>query len=395
MTERVEANVEPTLLRWARDSAGYGTRAAAAKARVKVERLEAWESGELRPTVKQLRTLARIYKRPLAVFYLPEPPRDFQPIHDYRRLPGRVAGTMSPELRYEIRRAQDRRETAIDLFAGEGEEPPELLIVGSLADDPDQLAAEIRRVLGVSLDEQRRWADAYEALNSWRAAIESAGALVMQMTDVERAESRGFSISERPLPVIVANIKDAPAARVFTLLHELVHVALRRGGLCDLDDTATRPPEELEVERFSNRVAGAALVPADALATDPIVAAHGSGTSWRDDEIWALATRFSVSREVIVRRLLITGRASDAFYRQKRQRYEEEYEELRGKRAPGFAPPDRIAFASAGPTLVGLVLGGHAQGRLTASDVSDILGIRLKHLPRVRRALLDRTVAAA
>ncbi len=54
-----------------------------------------------------------------------------------------------------------------------------------------------------------------------------------------------------------------------------------------------------------------------------------------------------------------------------------------------------IAFASAGPTLVGLVLGSHAQGRLTASEVSDLLGIRLKHLPKIRQALLDRTAAVA
>ena len=147
--------------------------------------------------------------------------------------------------------------------------------------------------------------------------------------------------------------------------------------------------------RSATYSAGAALVPSDALAADPIVRAHGSGTSWRDDEIRALASRFSVSREAIVRRLLVTGRTTDDFYRQKRQQLEEEYEELKQKRVGGFAPPDRIAFASAGPTLVGLVLESHAQGRLTASDVSDLLGIRLKHLPKIRQALQDRTAAVA
>lgn len=56
------------------------------------DRLAAWEPGEERLSVAQLRDAARVYKRPLAVFYLPEPPRDFQPLRDFRRLPDAEAG---------------------------------------------------------------------------------------------------------------------------------------------------------------------------------------------------------------------------------------------------------------------------------------------------------------
>ena len=44
---------------------------------------------------------------------------------------------------------------------------------------------------------------------------------------------------------------------VQTVLHELAHVMLREGGLCDLDDHTQRAPEELQAEIFCNMVAGA------------------------------------------------------------------------------------------------------------------------------------------
>ena len=116
MANRVEAIVKPELLSWARRSAGLDVDQAAKKIPVKPERLASWERGESRPTVKQLRKLGRVYRRPLAIFYLPEPPLDFHPMHDFRRLPGEVAGVQSPELCYEIRRALNRREIALELY---------------------------------------------------------------------------------------------------------------------------------------------------------------------------------------------------------------------------------------------------------------------------------------
>ena len=132
MTKSVEANVEPALLVWARASAGVEIEQAAKKAGVAPDRVLAWEEGRERPTIVQLRNLATAYKRPLAVFYLPEPPKDFQALRDFRRLPGQVAGSQSPELRFEIRRAHDRREIALELCQELGEEPPTFPLTASI-----------------------------------------------------------------------------------------------------------------------------------------------------------------------------------------------------------------------------------------------------------------------
>lgn len=386
MAQRVEALVEPELLVWARKSARYDVDGAAKRVRVSPERLASWEAGDARPTVKQLRALGKVYGRPLAIFYLAEPPRDAQPLRDYRRVWGDAERVMSPQLAKEIEIARDRRNTALELLELEGGEPIRFRLRANLDEDPDAVAARFRRTLGISVATQLGWGDRYAGFNAWRDAIEEKGALVLQMIDVPNAEARGFSISNRPLPAVVANIHDTPRARSFTLIHELVHLALDRSGVCDLDDHGG-------VEVFCNRVAGAALVPADALLREAVVKDHDPEEEWADREIETLARRFSVSREVVARRLLILGRTDEAFYRRKRDQWSDEYrraeerrrEDEKGKPRP--IPQDLIAVARAGQFFSLLILSSYSHGRITASDVADYFGIRIKHLGAIERRL--------
>jgi Zn-dependent peptidase ImmA (M78 family) len=381
---RVEAIAEPTLLVWARTNAGYSVEDAAKRLPVKAERLAAWEEGLARPTVKQLRRLGTIYGRPLAVFYLPEPPPGpAHPVRDHRRIWGEVPEGISPVLHKELDIAADRRQLALELLSLQGEQPPNFRLKAELSENPNAVAARFRRTLGISLDQQYGWRELYDGFNAWRDAIEEVGALVLQMTDVKVVEARGFSLAERPLPAVVANIKDSPRARSFTLLHELTHVALRESGVCTLDDA-----ERIEV--FCNHVAGAVLVPADALRAQPIVADHGPDMEWDNREIEALVRRFSVSREVVLRRLLILGRTDQAFYQRKREEYQEEYRQIEERRKqeepqPRPIPRDLIAVARTGQYLSVLVLSSYQRGRITASDVADYFGIRIKHLAAVER----------
>jgi Zn-dependent peptidase ImmA (M78 family)/DNA-binding XRE family transcriptional regulator len=392
--QRVYASPERGLLAWARESAGLDLERSAKKVGVTPERLRSWETGEARPTMNQLRRLAHIYKRPVAVFYLPRPPEDVSPPKDYRRLPGRVSGVESPELRYEIRRAITRREFALELLEEAGEDVPGFPLTGERSEQPEALGARIRDALGLDMSVQSTWRGQYDSFNGWRSLLERAGALVQQMIGVEVSEARGFSIGEFPLPSIVVNIKDAPRGRTFSLLHELVHIVLRQGGLCDLDDTTSRPTEDLRVERYCNAVAGAALVPEGSLRASTFLRRHGGDAAWGDEELRTLASEFGVSKEVVLRRLLDLGETSEAFYTEKREQFLEEYEEARRRQPGGFAPPHQVALASAGPAFAGLVLSSYEQGTITASDVSDYLGIRLKHLPRIEQQLMTQARSA-
>jgi len=223
----------------------------------------------------------------------------------------------------------------------------------------------------------------YEPLNHWRTALESHGVLVFQTSRVDLDEARGFSIAERPLPVVVVNGGDPPNGRVFSMLHELVHVALRSGGICDMEERAKRPPEEDRVEVFCNHVAGAVLVPRDALLSEESIEKGTSG-SWPDDALTRLAVRYGVSREVVLRRLLILGRTTESFYKRKRAEYAEEWR-LRQKEQKGFAPPDVMALGRVGRLFAQLVLESYRQKRITSSNVADYLDVKLKHVDSIER----------
>src|SRR5271166_1220482 len=120
----IRALVKPELLRWARNRAKVKLDAAAKAAHVTAERLQAWEDGrEEAPTLGQLRNLAAVYHFPLAVFYLPEPPKDFAPLRDFRRLRDAEQEPISANLAFHIRSAYDRRELALELFQELDNEP--------------------------------------------------------------------------------------------------------------------------------------------------------------------------------------------------------------------------------------------------------------------------------
>lgn len=401
MTVSVKALVKPELLVWARTSAQLGVADAARKAQVKEEQLTSWELGDNQPSVSQLRKLARAYKRPLAVFYLPHPPKTFDALRDFRRLPEELVGRQSPELAFEVRRARSRREIALDLYQElTGEEPKAFSVAANLNENPEVVAPRLREFLGVRPGEVSSWRTAYDAFNRWRGALEEAGALVFQMEGVEVSETRGFSLSERLFPVVAVNIKDAVVGRIFSMFHETAHLMLREGGLCDLLDESSRVQERIEA--FCNRVAGASLMPQASILAEDLVRGH-KGMHWGDDEVALLAQRYRVSREAVVRRLLVLGKTTEDFYRKKRKDFQAEFEAQQeeieqrkslGLKEGGFAPPDRMAVSTAGPLFVRLVLESYHQEKITANDLSSFLEVRLKHIAKIEHAVMHRPVAS-
>jgi Zn-dependent peptidase ImmA (M78 family) len=386
MPAHVHAIVKPELLVWARESMGLKPEVAARKAAISSDRLATWEAGLEAPTVNQLRTLARIYKRPLAVFYLPEPPRRFDAMRDFRRLPEGGVAERSPELNLAFRRARVRREVVLELSQELGIHfPPIRFNAGDLKNDPDRFAEASRRLLRVELAEQYEWRDKYRALNNWIAAVERTGALVFQTSDVDLGEMRGFSLYETVLPVIVVNAQDAPRGRIFTLLHEFAHVLLHAGGLCDLHERSQPDSEDERIEVFCNRVAGAILAPENALRAELRGTGPQALKANLDDTVRGLAHKFSVSQEVVLRRLLTMGAVTQNQYQEKREDYRKAY--AAGKPTEGFASPSVLAVRDLGRQFVRVVVDAYRQEAITSADLSEFLGVRLKHLPKIEQAM--------
>jgi Zn-dependent peptidase ImmA (M78 family)/DNA-binding XRE family transcriptional regulator len=397
MGKRVEALVKPELLLWARKSAGLSQEIAAKKAQVSLDSLISWENGDARPTIPQLIKLGNVYKRPISVFYLPHPPKQFDALHDYRRLPGQPVPSLSPALTYEIRKARERRQIALDLYELLGDQPPKIALKISLNDNPEELTKGIREFLKIDIETQTSWKTIYEAYNAWRRTLEIAGILSFQNTDskIKLEEMRGFSISEMPLPVIVINKEDFPAPRIFSLIHELAHVLLREEGICEFDKVDFIAPDEQKIEIFCNHVAGAVLVPKATFLSEVVVRHSHRVNSIEDDKIRALATGYKVSREVVLRRLLQFGHISSDFYKYKKELYEEEAKKKAKEDALRFAKAEKQFFVpvymqalrSNGRNFTNLILTSYYQDKITLSDVSDYLGVKLKHLPKIEQEM--------
>lgn len=383
MAEQIEALVKPELLIWARRMAGLDVEAAARKIQVKRSKLDLWEAGEARPTIGQLRNLADAYKRPLGVFFLEEIPPEEPLPPDFRRLDPTQSEEFSPELRLAIRMAHLKRAMALELFEELNERPPRFGTTARATEDPEALAGRIRKMLGFG--ESLPQGDVRVQFNERRGAVEASGVLVFQAEKIDTNEMRAFSIPQRPLPVVVLNIKDAFQARSFSLFHELTHILLGNGGICNLEENGRDSPPQ-RIEAFCNHVAGAVLIPADQLGHRPETPLQlVSGLS--DDAISRLAVHFGVAKETVVRRLVIVKKVPLPFYQTKREEYRRAFAGAPKKAAGGFAPPSTMAMATNGRLFTRLVLEAYADEKIGASEVLEYLGARVKHLPKIQNML--------
>lgn len=396
MAKSVEAIINHQLLTWARESAGYTVEALAKKAKVKFEDLEDFERGTRRPSITQLRRLAEACKRHIACFYLPDAPKgDFQPLKDFRRQHGALEFHDSIKLGFEIRDAESRRETALELMRDIGEKPTAFAATANLSENAEAVGQRIRKLLGIDWESQVGWADPNEALNRWRAAVERSGVLVFQMSTVRASEVRALSIARNPLPIVLLNTKDHEHPRMFSLMHECAHLMLRTGGICDIREDAPRGRDEQEVEVFCNAVAGAALVPGAEFqeAREEYLRTHVGATV--DDIARTFSYRLKVSREVVLRRSLNFGFISEVIYRAKRDQYQKEFAELARKKKEkggGFVSPPRKVISNLGLPYTRVVLNGYGLEKITSSDLSDFLGIKLRHLAKVHTELTAKSV---
>jgi Zn-dependent peptidase ImmA (M78 family)/DNA-binding XRE family transcriptional regulator len=394
MAARVKSTINPALVTWARETAGFTTAEAAKRLKVDEKRLVAWEdpASDEAPSIPQLRKLAALFKRPLAVFYLREAPPRFEVMRDLRRLPGAGVRSYSPAVQLEIRAANERRELALELAADLEQELPKFTLSATDKEDPETVGERIRTALGVTTDLQLRWRDndGRAAFNAWRYRIESLGVLIFQTTRFPSDEASGFTIAADTFPVIAVNRNDALTRRTFSLLHELAHLMIRVSGVSDLETDASRPPEDQRIEVFCNRVAAAALIPRDVILAEARVVAQGArSTNWSDAEISELSRQFNVSREALLRRLLTFDRTTDEFYRQKRAQYIAEFIASQQRKKEKAAATEmkrnmpQETVSNFGKPLVNMLLDNYHQDRMTLSEVSGYLGLKVKYIPKL------------
>ena len=123
----VRVAVRPEMFRWARERAGLGPGALAGR----FPSLDAWERGEMQPTLKQLESFAQATHTPVGYLFLPEPPVEKVPIPDFRTMGSERLERPSADLLDTLYLCQQRQEWYRGFARTEGESP--LPFVGSVS----------------------------------------------------------------------------------------------------------------------------------------------------------------------------------------------------------------------------------------------------------------------
>lgn len=294
----MRVDVRPELLRWARERADTSV----AELKARFPKLEAWERGESKPTLKQLEAYAKATFTPFGFFFFPAPPDEPLPIPDLRTM--RNAGVTRPSVNLldTIYQCQQRQDWYREYATSVGDDP--LPFVGSATLDraASLVAEDMRRVLRFDVELRRTSRDWAEALRLFIEHADAAGVLVMCSGTVQNnthrkldpKEFRGLALSDPLAPLVFINGADSKSAQMFTLAHELAHVWL---GETALSNASAESAPSGKIERWCNEVAAELLVPLKLLAAE----LRASNTL--DVEVPRLVRQFKVSSLVILRRL--------------------------------------------------------------------------------------------
>lgn len=384
----IPALVEPSVLRWARESVGLSPVAAARKIGVPEGRVSDWEAGGARPTIAQLRKAAEAYKRPIAVFFLAEPPTTFDTLRDFRRHVDADEGEWSPELHGEYRRALQQRLQLLELFEIDDREPSTDWQISLLPESDDELARVARHNILTLMPSElpANSSSPYPYLNLWISGLEEAGVLVLATSGgkVSPKEMRALSLHFPAVPVIMVNGADSARGRLFSLIHEYAHLLLHTGGLCDTisDPRATSPDRKLEAR--CNAIAASMLMPKTAVLRRPQVVAREPGNnSWDYETLRSAAAPFGVSAEAFLRRLVTLGRVDRQFYNSRRSEFIATYEEEERRNKPTGGNWYRNTVRDLGKGYVRQVADAHKRRVIDSFTAASYLDAKVAQIPKL------------
>ena len=380
--------INPDTLKWARETANISVEEVASRMKKSPEIVEDWErKGGKSPTYVQLETLAyELYKRPVAIFFFPDPPREIDPKSSFRTLPASELADLPPTFLRLFREAQAMQINLEELNEGVNPYPNKIFqeLSFSPGADVQDMAAAVREYLGIPLATQLQWKGIATALKQWRGAIESKGIYVFKDA-FHSDEISGFCIYDREFPVIYLNNSMPLTRQIFTLFHELVHLLLKTGGIDKSNDAFLRKlkGDNKRAEMLCNRFAGAFLVPDFDFETVL------KETTLDEEGIQKLADRYSVSREVVLRKCLDRRLVTSAYYEQKTRQWADEAKERRRQGDRGNYYRNVVTYR--GDSYLDLVFKQYYQGRFDMGQLSEYLGVRVSSIPGVESEFLSRT----
>ncbi len=387
--------INPQVMKWARETAGFSLEDAArvltfedTRKRTAAERLLALETGQEEPTRRILELMSQKYHRSLLVFYLNEPPTKGDRGRDFRMLPGQSLSD-DPHLDALIRDLKTRQSLVKSLL--EDEEAQALPFVGSanMQQGEQAVAESIIATLDFKLSDFRASRSVNDAFAYLRRRIESKGIFVLLAGDLGSYRTainteifRGFAIADPIAPFVVINNRDAPVAWAFTALHEVAHLWLGETGVSGASIS-------LEIERFCNEVAGRILLPVEEL--NELQEIWYATLDEAVSQVSEFARSRNISRAMVAFSLFHSGKINQTRWQELTNQFNKEWEDSKEKKkekkeeqkgGPNYYVVHRHRL---GPAIMDLVGRSMSEGALSPTKAAKILGVK----PRKVSALLN------
>lgn len=386
-----KAYITKSVLLWGRKSSKYSIEEVALKLKVEEYAIMKWEdeSSEEFPTLKQLEKLSNIYRRHLAVFYLPEPPRDFETLRDFRK--NQNTKDFSKGFNFMLREIQDKqlwmREFLID------NKEPELDFIGRFGtnDNPKIIAENIIKETEIDVLVQTPNYLNYliEKIEAKRIFVTISGNYHNRML-LDPTEFRGFAISDKQAPFIFINSADSKNAQIFTLIHELVHLWINSTGISDLNSIEFNDKENQYkydiTEVLCNRVTAEILMP-EQFFRDEI-----EDKSITINLIDQLAKTFNVSSSAINVRLLNLNIISKNKFSDFKKITDKRFEDFKNKnlqKAKSKGGPDYYLMQTRrnSNSFTHLIVGNYRSDNISLNEASNLLNIKVNNFPKLEKYL--------
>jgi Zn-dependent peptidase ImmA (M78 family)/transcriptional regulator with XRE-family HTH domain len=384
--------VTPSILRWARETAGLTLEDAAKKLQLNeakgvsaIDRLTELEQGEREPTKQLLSKMAKHYRRPLLVFYMPAPPQKGDRGEDFRTLSDEYSIASNALLDALIRDIQTRQSILRAVLQDEEEVKP-LPFVASMkmSDGVSAVQASISQAVQIDLDDFRYKSSPSEAFALLRAKIEGIGVFVLLASNLGSHHStipvemfRGFALADNIAPFIIINDQDSPAAWSFTLIHELAHIWLGQTGI-------SGSSSEKKIERFCNDIASEFLLPSkelrqldvnDDMALNDVMARINSFAKERNLSSSMVAYKLFRQGVISQNKWLRLSKVFRTHWNQSKSE-----QRVKSKNAAGGPNYFIVRRHRIGNALIDVVKRMMLEGALTTTKAGQVLGVKAKNV---------------
>ncbi len=362
---RINININPKVLQWARQEAGYNIEEVAIKLSIDSDRYISWEKEGKGIPFGKLQNLATYYKRQLAVFFLSEVPKKIKRPKDFRNL-SPADSSLSKEILLPLRRSVHLQSIANDL-KGENYWKKKLNWIEEIEniESEQEITTRLRDLLGVGIEQQLKWKSGSVAYRNWRMAIEEKLGILIFQFSMPMDELQGFCMTDSLPYVIVTNSNHSYTGRIFTLFHELAHIIRHQSGMCLVDKVEQNQKEEWACNTF----AGNFLAPVNTLVpTDDLKL------------IETYSRKLKISREVYLRRLKEEGMLPDVKFYTLLDEIKATYKNDDKPKKKAFVLPEVKSKASRGETFYNIVFEAINASHINYTDAAHALGLRVNRL---------------